>query len=182
MTGLGELFLGVRATHGRITPGLAASLLCMVLAGSPTVWAMHEVDHRFTVEGFVCGADRQPGAGVQVMAKDTRVSVGGTALTDDRGYYKITLHLHNDNRGDPILVTARDEEQRITAQFDIKDVKSERKVAVNFGVGCEVATDEVPGWLYYGAGAVAVAAAAGAGFALLGKGRKHSKDGKGKKR
>jgi hypothetical protein len=182
MTGLREFFLRVRATHGRITPGLAGSLLGVVLAGSPAVWAMHETDHRFTVEGFVCGADRQPVPGIQVMAKDTRVSVGGTALTDDRGYYKVTLHLHNDNRGDPILVTARDEEQRVTAQFDVKDVKSERKVAVNFGAGCEVAADEAPDWLYYGAGATAVVVAAGAGFALLGKRRKHSRDGKGKKR
>lgn len=167
------------ATYGQITRKLAAGLPSVLLASASVVWATHEVDHRFTIEGFVCRDNRQPVAGTQVMAKDTRVSVGANVLTDDRGYYKVTLHLHNDNKGDPILVTAQGVEQRITAQFDVKDIQSERKVAVNFGTGCETASDKPPAWFYYGAGAVVVA---GVGFALMGKRKKHPRGGKGKNR
>jgi hypothetical protein len=153
------------AIHERVALGLAASWLGVLVAGSPAAMAMHEVDHRYTVEGFVCSPDGQPASSVQVIAKDTRASIGASALTDDRGYYKITLHLHNENRGDPVLVIAREEERQITAQFDVKDAKTERKVRVNFGSGCEVAADDgMPAWVWYGAGALVLAGAAIAGM------------------
>ncbi|MEW6542511.1 MAG: carboxypeptidase-like regulatory domain-containing protein [Nitrospirota bacterium] len=130
------------------------------------VSATHEVDHRFTVEGFVCGSDGKPVAETQVIVKDTRASVGVSVYTDSRGYYKATLHLHNDNRGDPILVSALQQEQRVTAQFDPKDVETERLVKVTIGSGCETAGEESSPWVYYGAGIgiAAVAALAGARF------------------
>lgn len=121
---------------------------------------MHEVDHRFTVEGRVCGADGRPVPDAKVIVKDTRVSVGTAIFTDNRGYYKATLHLHNDNRGDPILISALDQEKRVTAQFDAKDVHTERRVTVDIGSGCQAASDEAPRWIYYGAGAGLVGVAA----------------------
>jgi len=128
------------------------------------VFAEHEADHRFTVEGFVCGNDGRPVAETEVIVKDTRASVGKAGYTDGRGYYKVTLHLHNDNLGDPILVMVRDQEQRVTARFDPKDAHTERKVAVNFGSGCEQAPEGPHNWVYYsiGVGLAAVAAFAGA--------------------
>jgi MYXO-CTERM domain-containing protein len=168
------------AIHERVALGLVASWLGALLAGLPAAMAMHEVDHRYTVEGFVCGPDGQPVSSVQVIAKDTRASIGATALTDDRGYYKITLHLHNENRGDPVLVIAREEERQITAQFDVKDTQTERKVRVNFGTGCEVATDDGPPvWVWYGAGALVLAGAALAGMKAA---RKRRPGGKGARR
>ena len=128
------------------------------------VWATHEADHRFTIEGFVCEVDGTAAEKAEVVVKNTRVNVGQTVETDERGYYKATLHLHNDNRGDPILVTARREEQRIKVQFDPNDLESERKARVDFGTGCQrAAPDEVPLWVYYalaagGAGVVAIVA------------------------
>lgn len=143
--------------------------------------AMHEVDHRFTVEGHVCGTDGRPVMDHQVVVKDTRASVGVTAFTDSRGYYKATLHLHNDNLGDPILVTARDEEKNTKAQFDPKDLRSERKVSVDFGTGCEI--EEEPRWAYYGAGLVVAAVAAVAGAKLIrGQRRRSQRRGKGQRK
>lgn len=174
--------MSAHAIDERIALSLAASWLGVLLAWSPAAMAMHEVDHRFTVEGFVCGPDHQPVSSVQVIAKDTKASIGATALTDDRGYYKITLHLHNENRGDPILVTAREEEQRVTAQFDVKDTHAERKTTVNFGAGCEVSTDEPPAWVYYGAGAGVLMVTAFAGVRLLRSRKRNAKGGKGRRR
>jgi hypothetical protein len=141
--------------------------------------AEHEVDHRFIVEGFVCSSDGKAVPETEVMVKDTRASVGKMGYTDGRGHYKVTLHLHNDNQGDPILVTAKDQEQRITATFDPKDLHTERKVAVHFGTGC--VTEESNSWVYYGVGLGVAAVAAFAGAQLMRKRRQPIKRGKGKR-
>ncbi len=122
------------------------------------VLAMHEIDHRFTVDGYVCGPDGRPAPEVRVGVQDTRVSIGTAAYTDSQGYYKAVLHLHNENHGDPIAVTALEQEHRVSADFNPKDVRTERKVRVNFGSGC-VAAEEPAGWVYYGLGASLLAAA-----------------------
>jgi len=149
----------------------------------PPAVAMHEVDHRFTVEGHVCGTDGLAVADHQVVVKDTRVSVGATVFTDSRGYYKATLHLHNDNLGDPVLVTARDEQKDTKVQFDPKDVRTERKVTVNFGTGCVFDAEGESRWVYYGAGLAGAAAAAFAGAKIIRSQRRRSqKQGKGQRK
>lgn len=126
--------------------------------------AEHEADHRFTVEGFVCGNDGLPIAEAEVIVKDTRASIGKAGYTDGRGYYKVTLHLHNDNLGDPILVMVRDQERRVTAKFDPNDARTERKAVVNFGSGCEQSAVRSYDWVYYsvGVGLAVMAVFAGA--------------------
>jgi hypothetical protein len=144
--------------------------------------AMHEVDHRFTVEGYVCGPDGRSVAGLAVNVKDALVDVRAAVVTDDRGYYKATLHLHNDNRGDPIVVIAKDQEKKTTALFDIKDVHTERKVTVNFGTGCEP-TDQGPQpWVYYTAGIGLAMVAAFAGAQFMKARRQPQKRGKGQRK
>lgn len=147
---------------------LAVSAMWMSDTAYPTgvAEAMHEVDHRFTVEGHVCGVDGRPVPETKVMVKDTRVSIGTAVFTDSHGYYKAVLHLHNDNRGDPILVAAMEQEQTVKAQFEPADVKSERQVTVNIGSGCAAQQEESSRWVYYGAGIglAGVAVAAGIGF------------------
>lgn len=127
------------------------------LVFAPAVlFASHAADHRFTVEGFVCGKDGRSGANVEVLVKDTRITVGQTVTTDGDGYYKVTLHLHNDNVGDPLLVEAGGEQKNYKIQFDPNDLETERKLRVDFGSGC--ARDlGPPQWLLYGLGIAAVA-------------------------
>ena len=181
-------FVTLRAFIGQAIVGVASVWLGSLLAGFPAAMAMHETDHRFTVEGSVCGADGEPVFGVEVLAKDARISVLSTTLTDERGYYKVTLHLHNDNKGDPIVVYVKDkagtvqQEQQITAQFDPKDVKTERKTTVNFGSGCESLAGGPPPWVYYGAGLAVLAGGAWAGARLLRSRKRHAKSGRGGKR
>lgn len=181
-------FVTLRAFIGKAVLGWVTVWLGSLLAGFPAAMAMHETDHRFTVEGSVCGADGEPVSGVEVLAKDVRISVLSTTLTDDRGYYKVTLHLHNDNKGDPIAVYVKDaegkiqQEQQVTAQFDPKDVQTERKTTVNFGSGCESLAAGPPPWIYYGAGLAVLAGGAWAGARLLRGRKRHAKSGKGGKR
>ena len=161
----------------RATLAVVSLTLCWALS-SPAV-AMHETDHRFTVEGFVCGPDGQPIQDEKVVVKDTRVSVATPAYTDSDGYYKAVLHLHDDNVGDPLLVSVLDQEQRATAEFDPKDRRTERSLTVNFGAGCETAGLGPPRWLYYGAGITAAGIAVYAGARVIRK-RRRSARGRGK--
>lgn len=166
------------AFMGRAVPGWGAVWLGLLLADAPVAIAEHEADHRFTVEGSVCGTDGQPLAGAEIVAKDARTSLVRTTQTDDRGQYRVTLHLHNDNRGDPIVVYVKDkngnvqQERRVTAEFDPKDVHTERKTTVHFGSGCESLADGPPPWIYFGAGLAVLAGGAWAGARLL-RSRKH---------
>lgn len=116
------------------------------------LYATHEADHRFTVEGFVCGVDGKPSANIEVLVKDTRISYGQTVTTDESGYYKAAFHLHNDNLGDPLLVEAKGEQQNLKIQFDPKDLETERKIQVNFGSGCVHDREAPPAWLLMGLG------------------------------
>jgi hypothetical protein len=132
------------------------------------LFATHEADHRFTVEGFVCDKDGRPNSQVEVLVKDTRVTIGQTVRTDSDGYYKVTLHLHNDNLGDPLLVEAGAEQKRYTVQFDPNDLESERRLQANFGSGCEQDLGP-PRWLVYGLIGGVVAGGSLIGFKIFRK-------------
>jgi hypothetical protein len=168
-----------------LAPSLSAlqSFFLMVIglemaAFTPLVQAEHEVDHRFIVEGYVCAEDGRSMANQEVMVKDTRIPLGKTTYTDSDGFYTVTLHLHNENQGDPILVAAGDREQRITAKFDPKDMKVERKMVVNIGAGCEGAHSGSKQWVYYSVGLGLAGVAAFAGARMIRKQRRPVKRGK----
>jgi len=139
----------------------------------PMVPATHEADHRFMVEGYVCGPDGNGLSNVDVLVKDTRVSYGQVVRTDGTGYYKAMFHLHNDNLGDPLLVEARGEQQNHKIQFDPKDLESDRKIRVNFGAGCEVSGPPV--WIWWGGGAVVAVAGGVIGMKLARSQRKRER-------
>ena len=158
---------------------LAASVWCVgfgVVIPSE-VTATHEADHRFAVEGYVCGADGKAVAGTDVLVKDTKISYGQVVKTDSYGYYKATFHLHNENLGDPILVEARGEQRDHKVEFDPKDLESERKIQVNFGVGCDASTP--PPWLWLSVGAMVAGVGGVVGMKVL-RSRKKRERAKGK--
>lgn len=149
-------------------------LLAIALVGGlpSVVSATHEADHRFTVEGVVCGADGTSSANVDVLVKDTRISYGQVVKTDDNGYYKAAFHLHNDNLGDPLLIEANGEQQQRKVSFDPKDLESERIIQVNFGTGCVRDKSSASLWLYIGSGAMAAAVGGFIGVKLIRSRRK----------
>ncbi|SPP63500.1 carboxypeptidase-like regulatory domain-containing protein [Nitrospira lenta] len=138
---------------------VAIAGICAFVVHPAVLYATHEADHRYTVEGFVCSADGKPSANTEVLVKDTRVSYGQTVITDDGGYYRAAFHLHNDNLGDPLLVEAKGEQQHHKIQFDPKDLESERKIQVNFGSGCVHDRSAPPAWLWIVLGVVGGAVA-----------------------
>jgi len=149
-------------------------LLAVALVGGlpAVVSATHEADHRFTVEGVVCGADGKSRANVDVLVKDTKISYGQVVKTDDSGYYKAAFHLHNDNLGDPLLIEANGEQQQRKVSFDPKDLEAERILQVNFGTGCVHDKGSAALWLYIGSGAMAAAVGGFIGVKLIRSRRK----------
>jgi hypothetical protein len=154
---------------------LVVAASCAVLgAVIPTVvTATHEADHRFAVEGYVCGADGKGVPDTDVLVKDTKVSYGQVVKTDGYGYYKATFHLHNDNLGDPLLIEAKGEQQNRKIEFDPKDLEAERKIQVNFGSGCDASAP--PAWIWWGGGAMAAAAGVVVGMKVVRSQRKQER-------
>lgn len=130
--------------------GFVVMVLCPTMAP-----ATHEADHRFMVEGYVCGKDGKGISGTDVLVKDTKISYGQVVKTDGDGYYKAMFHLHNDNLGDPLLVEASAEQKNLKIEFDPKDLESERKIRVDFGSGCGATGSST--WIWWAGGAVAAA-------------------------
>ena len=144
-----------------------------MVGGLPSVVvATHEADHRFTVEGFVCGADGKSSADADVLVKDTKISYGQIVKTDANGHYKAAFHLHNDNLGDPLLIDANGQQQHEKVSFDPKDLEAERIIQVNFGTGCIQDRNSVPMRVYLGAGGVVAAVGGFIGFKLIRSWRK----------
>jgi hypothetical protein len=163
-------------------------VLVLAIVGTAAWWspssglAMHAADHRFNVEGYVCGPDGKPVAGVLITAKDTRVDVRATTVTDSQGYFKAVLHLHNDNRGDPIVVIANDQEKKTTAEFDPNDTEADRGATFVFGSGCDKSGGGTPTWVYYTAGIGLAMAGAVAGARLIKAARKPPQKRRGKRK
>jgi hypothetical protein len=155
-------------------PGWREWILAIALVGGvpSVVSATHEADHRFTVEGFVCGTDGKGSANIDVLVKDTKISYGQIVKTDGDGYYKAAFHLHNDNLGDPLLIEARGEQQQQKVSFDPKDLEAERGIQVNFGTDCVHDRGRAPLWVYVGLGAGAAAVGGFIGVKLIRSRRK----------
>jgi len=161
-----------------LTVVFAALGLCLVFPSGSL--ATHEADHRFTVEGFVCGNDGKGAGNIDVLVKDTKISYGQVVKTDGDGYYRATFHLHNDNLGDPLLVEAKGEQQQHTVQFDPKDLESERKVQIHFGTACVHDVNAPPVWLWWGLGGTAVVVAGAVGVKRIVKARRKQGQKRGK--
>ena len=159
---------------------VAIVALCLSVSFPSVSSATHEADHRFTVEGFVCGTDGKGIANTDVLVKDTKISYGQIVKTDGDGYYKATFHLHNENFGDPLLVEANGEQQNHKVQFDPKDLESERKVQIHFGSGCAHDVNSPPVWLWWGLGGTAVVVAGAVGVKRIVKARQKQGQKRGK--
>lgn len=149
-------WIGFRHPGGSKRATALVASLSVLLLFPAVLLATHEADHRFTVEGFVCGPDGTGRPGVEVLVKDTRVSYGQTVTTNGDGYYTATFHLHNDNLGDPLFIEAGGEQQNQKVLFDPKDLEAERRIQVNFGSGCIHDPSAPPVWVLSTVGVAAV--------------------------
>lgn len=119
-------------------------LVFLGLAG--TLFGLHEADHRFTVSGHVRDGQGEGKSSI-VVTLEHKGGVKQQATTNSSGYYQSVLHLHDENLGDEIIVTAGAEVKRIIVAFDVDDKHSVREGRLDFGAE---AKDEPLYWFLVG--------------------------------
>jgi hypothetical protein len=100
-----------------------------MVAGSAR--ATHEPDHRFIVLGFVTDAAGQPLAGVPVVVTRVRTDLAHPTRTERDGFYLVVVHLHDEDEGDRLAVSANGVQGEVTARFDVRDRRTERGTRVD---------------------------------------------------
>ena len=114
-------------------------------------WAEHEVDHRYSVRGYVLDENND---GIDKV--DVVVSKGSTVLkntkTDSSGYYSMHLHLHNTDNGQKLRLRAGSSQAEIRVNFDPGDITTLRVHDANFVAGKFVDGSlnrfRMPPWVY----------------------------------
>jgi len=96
------------------------------------VFAMHEMDHRYTILGYVRNEQGDAKADIPVTIEHKGGQKQQTK-TNPSGYYESLFHLHDGNLGDEMIVTVGSEIKTIVTVFDPKDKFADRKSQVDFG-------------------------------------------------
>ena len=96
------------------------------------IFVKSKVDHGFIVYGYVRDKAGKPVPDLPVLAKplkEGRESHEGK--TNKEGYYEIFLHIHNEDSGTKIVVSAKDAKKEITATYNPEDKVTKRQAAVD---------------------------------------------------
>jgi cytochrome c553 len=100
------------------------------------VFVKTKIEHGFIVYGYVRDAGGKPVAGVEVQAKPLKEHAhAGSAKTNQEGYYEIFLHLHNEDSGTKITVSAKGAQKDVVANYDPNDKVTKRQAAVDLVAG-----------------------------------------------
>jgi mono/diheme cytochrome c family protein len=99
------------------------------------IYVKTKVEHGFTVYGYVRDGSGKPVAGVDVQAKPLKADGhAGSTKTNPEGYFEIFLHLHNEDSGTKIVVTAKGVSKEIVATYDSNDKVTKRQASVDLSV------------------------------------------------
>lgn len=99
----------------------------------------HEVDHRYLVIGFLQDERGQPLRRAPVRATRESTGLSYETATEDDGFYLLVIHLHDDDVGDAVGVTAAGATVRVQARFAPWDARRHRGTRIDFqrGQGAE---------------------------------------------
>ena len=120
----------LRAQHLVYIAGLALGVWG-VFVPSSEVFATHENDHRFIVEGYITDSNGNGLPNTKVFVRAEVLETGITAFADQAGFYSALLHLHDADAGKAVTVTALGTTEHVAADFDPEDKDTERKAIVN---------------------------------------------------
>lgn len=152
---------------------IASFLFVFLFFQSPLIWATHEIDHRFRIYGVLQDEEGHPIADGKVIVVALRNGAGTTTFTNQDGLYDVILHLHNQDAGDTIEVSALDQKKKIIVSFDTGDRTTERRVKVDFDMRLPEIEEEQSFWMY-GLG-VALVLGVGASLGFMKKRKKSVK-------
>lgn len=99
------------------------------------VFVKSNVEHGFTVFGYVRDASGRalPGTEVHAMPQ-VKGGHGASGKTNEAGYYEIFLHMHNENAGATVEVSAQGVKKTFVADYDPSDTITRRQQALDLTV------------------------------------------------
>ena len=126
------------------------------------VYAEHEVDHRYEVEGYILDGSGEPVAATSVTIR-IQNDIIGSAETAGDGYYSIRAHLHDENLGQQLTITAGGQKFQTRVTFRRGDTSTQRIHYIN-NIGGQwneekLARRRIPGWVFALAGLIIAIAA-----------------------
>jgi mono/diheme cytochrome c family protein len=99
------------------------------------VFVKTKVEHGFIVYGYVKDVSGKPVAQLEVQVKPLKEHVPvGSVKTNQEGYYEIFLHLHNEDFGTKILISAKEAQKEVVANYDPNDKVTKRQASVDLTV------------------------------------------------
>ncbi len=102
------------------------------------VFVKANVEHGFTVFGYVRDPSGRMLSGVEIQAMpQVKGGHGASGKTNEAGYYEIFLHLHNENAGATVEVSARDVRKTFVADYDPNDKITRRQHSLDLTVAAE---------------------------------------------
>jgi hypothetical protein len=96
------------------------------------VEATHKVDHRYIVLGYVRDGAGRPARGRDVQVVREKTGLSYRTKTEADGFYVLVVHLHDEDPGDVLEVTAAGAAIRVQARFDPRDTATHRGTRVDF--------------------------------------------------
>ncbi|MFQ6021532.1 MAG: hypothetical protein ACE5NW_02320 [Acidiferrobacterales bacterium] len=141
---------------------LALILITSFVLLPPVALALHEIDHRYDVMGYVLDKEEKPIGEAQVrIYMDNRVV--GYEKTNSQGFYKIRLHLHDPDLGKTLRVQTANVSRNIKVTFTPGDKKTKRVHYANFIDGKliqrKLSRNTFPVWVYGAIAAIVIATA-----------------------
>lgn len=119
-----------------VMPRIAKLFVFLYLLSSlPLVFAEHEPNHRYRVVGTVSDANGNPLPDAEVIASDSTIGLTERGFTDKNGKYIIQLHLHDENNGDELTISAKGVSFNTEAKFDSSDHATERGIRLDLTGG-----------------------------------------------
>ena len=116
----------------------------LVFWGGDSLRAEHAEDHRYTIWGYVKDTEGTPLRDVLVVVTDGQGSRLGVTRSRGNGGYSIRLHLHNNDLGKRLIVTAGKVALPIRVTFDPDNTTRARMHRVDFLGAQAVETLGVP--------------------------------------
>jgi mono/diheme cytochrome c family protein len=99
------------------------------------VFVKTKVEHGFIVYGYVRDGGGKPLQGVEVQIKPLKEHAHAASVkTNAQGYYEAFLHLHNEDSGTKIVVTANGVQKEVVANYDPSDKVTKRQASVDVTV------------------------------------------------
>jgi len=136
--------------------------IILMLAGfvlSNNLWADHEPDHRYSVQGFVLDGKQHGSVNLTVQALSKGIVLGSTQ-TNSEGYYSLHLHLHDTDYDSVLTLRAGPHTAKIRVNFDVGNTTSARIHLANFIDGQYVEGKagqfQIPTWSYVLAGLILI--------------------------